>query len=61
MRQRNVTEEDVERALARTSGGDRPGEPGTVWINGIATGGRTLSVCVTLADRWFVISVAWRD
>jgi hypothetical protein len=61
MRQRNVTEEDVELALARTSGRDRPGEPGTVWINGIATGGRTLSVCVTLADRRFVISVAWQD
>jgi Domain of unknown function (DUF4258) len=60
MDRRKVTEEDVELALARKTG-DRPGEPGTMWIHGTATGGRTLSVCVTLADRRFVVTVAWQD
>jgi hypothetical protein len=60
MRRRRITEEDVERALNRTVG-DRPGEPGTIWINGVAASGQILSVCVTLADRRFVVTVAWQD
>lgn len=58
MRKRKVTEEDVELALSRPTG-NRPGEAGTVWIHGVATGGRILSVCVTLADRRFVVTAAW--
>jgi hypothetical protein len=41
--------------------GDRPGQPGTLWLHGMATGGRILSVCVTLADRRFVVTAAWLD
>lgn len=60
MRKRKVTEEDVELALSRPTG-DRPGQPGTMWINEIATGGRILSVCVTLANKRFVVTAAWLD
>jgi Domain of unknown function (DUF4258) len=60
MRQRVFTAEDVERALNHPTG-NRPGEPGTIWIHGVATGGRILSVCVTLPDRRFVVTAAWLD
>jgi hypothetical protein len=55
MLKRKITEEDVE--LSRTTG-DRPGQPGTLWLHGMATGGRILSVGVTLADRRFVVTAA---
>jgi Domain of unknown function (DUF4258) len=57
MLKRKITEEDVELALSRTTG-DRPGQPGTLWLHGMATGGRILSVGVTLADRRFVVTAA---
>ena len=60
MLKRKITEEDVELALSRPTG-DRPGQPGTLWLHGMATGGRVLSVCVTLADRRFVVTAAWLD
>jgi hypothetical protein len=58
MRRRRVTDEDVEQALRRPVG-NRPGEPGTIWIKGITTGGRVLEVCVTLANRNYVVTVGW--
>lgn len=58
MRLRRFTEQDVELALARPTG-NRPGEPGTIWIHGHATGGRVLSVCVKLDDRRYVVTAAW--
>jgi len=60
MRRRVFTEDDVERALARPVG-NRPGEPGTIWIHGVTTGGRILSVCVKLDNRRYVVTAAWRD
>jgi hypothetical protein len=60
MRQRRFTKEDVQRALSRPTG-DRPGQPGTIWIHGVAANGQILSVCVTLADRRFVVTAAWLD
>jgi hypothetical protein len=45
MRRREITEEDVEWALKRPCG-NRPGEPGTVWIRGYAAERRILEVCV---------------
>jgi hypothetical protein len=57
---RGISKDDVAWALKRPCG-DRPGEPGTVWIEGWASGGRILAVCVTLPDRQFVITVAWAD
>jgi hypothetical protein len=58
MRRRGITDENVEQALRRPVG-NRPGEPGTIWIRG-TTGGRILEVCVTLADKSYVVTVAWK-
>jgi predicted alpha/beta-fold hydrolase len=58
MQRRGVTEDDVEWALKRQTG-DRPGEPGTLWIEGWAVGGRILSVWLTLPSKRFVVTVAW--
>jgi hypothetical protein len=60
MRRRGITEEAVDWAL-KHSCGNRPGEPGTLWIRGFVVGGRILEVCVTLPERQFVITVAWAD
>jgi hypothetical protein len=60
MGRRKVTDNDVEQALRHPTG-DRPGQPGTIWIHGVTTGGRVLSVCVTLPGKRFVVTVAWRD
>jgi hypothetical protein len=46
MGRRKVTDNDVEQALRHPTG-DRPGQPGTIWIHGVTTGGRVLSVCDT--------------
>jgi hypothetical protein len=58
MRRRGITDENVEQALRRPVG-NRPGEPGTIWLKGI-TGGRVLEFCVTLADKNYVVTVAWK-
>lgn len=60
MRQRAVTEEDIEWAMRRQIR-QTPGEPGTVWIHGHAAGGRILKVCVRADDHDQVITVAWPD
>jgi hypothetical protein len=59
MAEREVTEADVEAALAHPIGAPGPGEPGTVWIRGYAVGGRILKVCVRADDHSYVITVAW--
>jgi hypothetical protein len=61
MAKRAISEQDVESALRRKSGNPTPGQPGTIWIWGIAAGGRRLKVCVPTADQEFVISTAWPD
>lgn len=61
MHQRHVTEKDVELALRRTAGGPEPGQPGTIWIRGLAVGGRVLRVCVRTADQTYVVTIAWPD
>jgi hypothetical protein len=60
MQERGITEEDVENALRRQTG-NRPGEPGTMWIEGFAVGSRILSVCVTLPSRRHVTTAAWLE
>ncbi len=60
MERRGVTEEDIEWALKRPEGDPSPGQPGTIWIDGWASGDRILRVCVTV-DRLKVVTVAWRD
>jgi hypothetical protein len=58
MEERGVTEEDVELALRRQVD-VRPGEPGTIWIDGSGTGDRIIPVCVPIADQEFIITVGW--
>lgn len=56
---RGVTEEDVTWALRRRIGAPEPGQPGSVWIRGHASGNRVLKVCVRSSDFNYVITVAW--
>ncbi len=59
MEEREVTDKDVESALARQIGSPSPGQPGSVWIRGHAIGGRVLKVCVPANDHTYIITVAW--
>lgn len=61
MAQRGITLEDIEQALNRRAGAPSPGEPGTLWVRGYASGGRLLKVCVSATDHSNVITVAWPD
>lgn len=61
MAKRAITEQDVEMALRLRIGMPTPGQPGTIWVWGVAVGGRTLKVCVPTADQTFVITAAWPD
>jgi hypothetical protein len=61
MRQRNITEEDVETALRRPIGPPRPGQLGSLWIWGYDAGGRILKVCCPTDDREFIKTVARPD
>jgi len=60
MGERRVSERDVELALRHSIGDPAPGQPGTLWVEGHAVGGRILRVCVAASDRTFVITLAWR-
>ncbi len=60
MRQRGITTQDVEWALRREID-RRAGEPGTIWIHGVASGGRVLKVCVLANDNDHVVTAAWRE
>jgi len=61
MARRAISERDVELALRRRAGAPGPGEPGTIWIRGLAVGGRMLKVCVNTADQTYVVTAAWPD
>ncbi len=61
MQRRAITPLDVESALKRTFGPPEPGLPGTIWIVGMAAGGRLLRVCVPVGNRYRVITAAWPD
>jgi Domain of unknown function (DUF4258) len=58
MQERGVSDQDVELALKRPIR-TRPGDPGTLWIDGHGTGGRVISVNVQAADKTFIITVGW--
>ena len=59
MARRLITASDVESALRRPTGSPEPGLPGTIWIRGMAEGGRILRVCVSVENRYHVITAAW--
>lgn len=61
MAERGVAEEDIAWALGRPTGIVQPGEPGTMWISGYASGGRILKVCVRATEPDYVITAAWPD
>ena len=61
MEQRGITSLDVEAALERQYGDPEPGTPGTIWITGMAAGGRILRVCVQAGERYHVITAAWPE
>jgi Domain of unknown function (DUF4258) len=58
MEERGVSERDVELALRRQVQ-TRPGDPGTLWIDGYGTRDRVIPVNVQTADRTFIITVGW--
>lgn len=59
MEARQVLETDVKLALNRQFGPHRPGEPGTIWIDGLGTGNRIIPVCVETMNHDRVITVGW--
>ena len=61
MEKRAISEVDVETALRHRIGAPGPGQLGTMWLWGLAVGGRTLKVCVRTSDQDFVITAAWPD
>jgi hypothetical protein len=61
MQRRVISREDVQRALKNRIGDPLPGDVGTIWVRGLAVGGRILKVCVPTTDQEFVITAAWPD
>lgn len=61
MEQRGITRLDVETALARQFDPPEPGLPGTIWITGMAAGGKILRVCLPVGNHYHVITAAWPD
>ena len=61
MAERGITDDDLAWALGRPYGLPFPGEPGTMWLRGYASGGRILKVCVRAAEPDFVITAVWPD
>lgn len=59
MEERGVSEQDVELALKRPIGAPRPGQPGTIWIDGYGMGNRVIPVCVLTANHNHVKTVGW--
>lgn len=59
MAERGITEGDIQWALRRRVGSPKPGEPGSIWVMGQASGGRILKVLVASDDMSRVITAAW--
>ncbi|MFJ6900095.1 DUF4258 domain-containing protein [Streptomyces hokutonensis] len=60
MATRGISRADIESALSRVIR-TTPGQPGSVWVHGYASGGRVLKVCVSATDHRKVITAAWPD
>lgn len=61
MKQRRISQEDVESALNRPTGRVIPGQLGSKWVFGYDTSGRIIKVCVSTDDQDLVITVARPD
>jgi hypothetical protein len=59
MEERGVDEIEVELALKRRIGAPRPGDPGTIWVDGYGKGNRIIPVCVYVDQQHFVRTVGW--
>jgi hypothetical protein len=59
MAERGISEEQIYAALSHEQR-RAPGQPGTIWIHGLVSGGRILKVCVG-DDESRVITAAWPD
>ena len=60
MADRDISEEDIRRALNRRSGEPRVGNNGTIVVLGYATRGRILKIVLT-PDQKEIITLAWPD
>jgi hypothetical protein len=60
MADRDISEEDVRRALNRRSGEPRVGNNGMIVVLGYATRGRILKIVLT-PDQEEIITLAWPD
>ncbi|MGH3227307.1 MAG: DUF4258 domain-containing protein [Streptosporangiaceae bacterium] len=60
MADRDISEEDIRRALSRRSGDARVGNNGTIVVLGYATRGRILKIVLT-PDQEEIVTLAWPD
>src|ERR1700685_1144678 len=60
MADRDISEEDIRRALDRRAGAPRVGNNGTIVVLGYATGGRILKI-VLAPDQEEIVTLAWPD
>jgi Domain of unknown function (DUF4258) len=60
MADRDISEEDIRRALNRRSGEPRVGHNGTIVVLGYTTRGRILKIVLT-PDQEEIITLAWPD
>jgi hypothetical protein len=56
MKERQITEDEVVRALNRRSGPSTPGDNGRIVVFGYGTGSRILKIILT-ADEQVIVSV----
>ena len=61
MRERGITEADVEAAVNRPIGDPDAGNLGSIVTTGQAPGGRRLKVVRSAADLELVISLYWQE
>ncbi len=60
MAERDISEEDIRRALDHGSGEPRVGNNGTIVVLGYAAHGRILKIVLT-PDQEEIVTMAWPD
>lgn len=61
LKQRKISEAQLNYALDHLTGRREAGTPGSIWVYGRAPGGRMLKVCVSSADPDVIITAVWCD